>query len=464
MSAPQTASYRNHLRETLMLAGPLAFSLISQKVINVTDVILLGSLGPHELASGGLATTFFFTIMTLMHGMLSPLTVLVAQALGEKTHKNIPDIYGSTLLVAAILAIPFFLIMSNLEPLLLLCGTQTTFAHDAGLSASVLRWAVPGAMFGLGIMRAILPPIGAARLLMRVALIIMFFNLMFNCLFIYGFWLFPPMGFIGSALATTTTISLIAASLLVIVYTRRHFTGYLRGGTVKPQIVRQIFAIGIPVSAMLGVEALVFLVASLCISSLDPSSLAAHQIVFSIVDTLFTLPLALSSAANVRVSFWAGAGRHSDIAKAAGVATGFGILTMCACASMLYLAPQPLLSLYIHTTDQALIQSEGKIIVLLAIAGVFQIGDGVVSIASGCLRGLKDVHIPLLLATCGYWGVAFPTGYWLAKHQHLGAMGIWLGLTAGVSLLAIALLVRFFLLVCRRTLTQDSTSYTAKVT
>ncbi|OEF91354.1 MATE family efflux transporter [Vibrio anguillarum] len=437
-------SYRSHFRETLLLASPITFSLISQKVINVTDVIMLGSVGPHALASGGLATTFFFTIMTLMHGMLSPLTVLVSRAVGEKLHKNIPDIYGSTLLIAGILAIPFFLVMSNLEPLLLLCGTQAAIAHDAGLSASVLRWAVPGAMFGLGIMRAILPAIGGAHLLMRVALIIMFFNILFNYIFINGFWLFPAQGFIGSALATTATINLIAVSLLVIIYTRPHFTSYLRGGVVKTEVVREIFAMGIPVSAILGVEAMVFLVAGLCISAIDPESLAAHQIVFSIVDTLFMLPLALSTVANVRVSFWAGAGRNSEVTKAASTAICFGILTMGICASLLYFSPLPILKLYMHTAQQSLQNSEGKVITLLAIASAFQIGDGVVSIASGCLRGLKDVRIPLVLATCGYWGVAFPTGYWLAKHQHLGAIGIWLGLTLGVSLLAIALLVRFY--------------------
>ena len=65
------------------------------------------------------------------------------------------------------------------------------------------------------------------------------------------------------------------------------------------------------------------------------------------------------------------------------------------------------------------------------------------TVGSSCLRGLKDTRIPMLAATFGYWGIVFPTGYWLAFHAGLGARGLWWGLAAGLASVAALMAWRF---------------------
>ena len=60
-------------------------------------------------------------------------------------------------------------------------------------------------------------------------------------------------------------------------------------------------------------------------------------------------------------------------------------------------------------------------------AAVFQIVDGMQTVGSGCLRGLKDTRIPMLAAAFGYWGIGFPTGYLLAFHSESGHAGALVG-------------------------------------
>jgi MATE family multidrug resistance protein len=49
----------------------------------------------------------------------------------------------------------------------------------------------------------------------------------------------------------------------------------------------------------------------------------------------------------------------------------------------------------------------------------------------------------MLMTIVAYWGIGMPVGYWLAFHAHLGARGMWMGLTAGLTAAAALLFTRF---------------------
>ena len=81
--------------------------------------------------------------------------------------------------------------------------------------------------------------------------------------------------------------------------------------------------------------------------------------------------------------------------------------------------------------------------VLLLIAAVFQISDGIQVVVLGALRGLQDVKIPTVLIFIAYWVVGFPVSYYLGLHTEYKSSGIWLGLLAGLTVSSILLYIRF---------------------
>ncbi|MEK6551985.1 MAG: MATE family efflux transporter, partial [Bacteroidota bacterium] len=81
--------------------------------------------------------------------------------------------------------------------------------------------------------------------------------------------------------------------------------------------------------------------------------------------------------------------------------------------------------------------------VLLIVAGLFQLFDGLQATGIGILRGLTDVKIPLLISILSYWVVAIPISYLLGFVFNFGAAGIWVGLLLGLALLGITMLFRF---------------------
>jgi len=83
---------------------------------------------------------------------------------------------------------------------------------------------------------------------------------------------------------------------------------------------------------------------------------------------------------------------------------------------------------------------------LLILAGLFQISDAIQAIGVGLLRGLYDVKIPTLFVSIAYWVIGLPFGYYLAFYRSWDVQGIWVGLIVGLTISAMLMTTRFFLI------------------
>ena len=81
------------------------------------------------------------------------------------------------------------------------------------------------------------------------------------------------------------------------------------------------------------------------------------------------------------------------------------------------------------TEDSAVIAAT---IPLLFVAAIFQFFDGLQITATGALRGAGNTHAGLVVQIVGYWIIGLPIGYLFGFHLHYGAVGLWLGLCAGL--------------------------------
>ena len=81
-------------------------------------------------------------------------------------------------------------------------------------------------------------------------------------------------------------------------------------------------------------------------------------------------------------------------------------------------------------------------VVLIPLAGLFQVFDGMQVVCGGVLRGLGDTHSPLIANILGFWLIGLPLGLWLGMRLDLGPVGLWWGLVAGLAVVGLGLLVR----------------------
>lgn len=186
--------------------------------------------------------------------------------------------------------------------------------------------------------------------------------------------------------------------------------------------------------------------AGILIGLLGAASLGAHQLVLNCASITFMVPLGLGQAATVRVAYELGAGRASAARRAGFVALALGIGFMSATAAVLWVGPQAIIAAYIDVADPANRETVRIALHLMAIAALFQVFDGMQTIAAGALRGYKDTMIPMLLAIFGYWGPGFVGGCALAFPLGYGAVGLWWGLALGLAVVAALLTLRLYLL------------------
>ena len=436
-------SVASHVRQTLWITAPIALALLSEIGMGLITTLMLGGIDDHALAAGAFATNLFITALLILQGALSGVGVLAADRLGAGRPEDVPGLYWSGVSMAACLAIPLFAFLSLCGPLLLAAGQPSRLVGEVGLYLHVLRWAVPAGVVGIGMMRQVLPALGLQRVLLWVMPFGVVLHAGCNQVFIHGGLGLPAMGLAGSALATVVSLSSVATAMLCVLHSPR------LGRPVRPALpslahLRRLAAIGFPATGMVAVEAGLFLAACMLAGALGPMVLAAHMIALNVASVSFMVPLAFSQTANVRVATARGAGNPAAARRAGLCAIALAAAFMAASALMLRMGAGAIVGLYLGPVTAANTATVALAVRLLGVAAVFQLADGTQVAAAGALRGLQDVRVPMLLAAAGYWGVGFTASWLLAFRTGLGATGIWWGLCAGLSVVAAALVTRFY--------------------
>jgi MATE family multidrug resistance protein len=125
------------------------------------------------------------------------------------------------------------------------------------------------------------------------------------------------------------------------------------------------------------------------------------------------------------------------------------------CVSALFMLTIPHVLAHIYTNDDAVLAIA---VVLLPIAGLFQVFDGLQVVGAGVLRGAGDTRVPMVMSLAGFWLVGMPISVYLGLFTPLAAAGLWWGFVAGLGTVALFLVVRIrlrFAGVLRRIVVDD---------
>jgi MATE family multidrug resistance protein len=170
---------------------------------------------------------------------------------------------------------------------------------------------------------------------------------------------------------------------------------------------------------------------------LGVDQVAAHQVAINLASLTFMVPLGVSGAAAVIVGHAVGRGDAAGVRRSTWAALVVGAGFMALTAVLLIAAPGALARLY--TSDSGVV---ALAVLLLPIAGVFQVFDGLQVVAIGLLRGLGDTQVPVIVNVIGFWCIGIPVSLWLGFGLGYGAVGLWWGLVAGLVMVAAFLILR----------------------
>jgi len=436
---------RAELSATLKLALPMALTQLGQIAMLTTDVVLLGRLGADVLAAAALGMNIFFVFFIFGLGLVTATAPLAAQAHGAGDARGVRRVTRMGLWAGLIVGVPASAILAFAEPILVAVGQEVKLAALAGEYVSTLLWCmVPG--IWLIVLRNFVSSLGHPRSAMWVMLAGIPLNALFVYVFVFGHFGMPKLGIAGAGLATALVQLAMFLTQLAIALWAKPFREYrilARVWRADWPRLREVFALGVPISISLLLEMGVFVAAVVIMGWLGTVPLAAHQIAIQIASITFMIPFGIAQAATVRVGHAVGRGDRAGVRRAGWMAVALGVGFMAAMAVLLFAARYDLPVLFLDPAAPNGAEVVALAATLLIYAALFQIFDGAQAIAMGSLRGLSDARIPMLIAAFSYWAVGFTLAYALGIGAGLGAVGIWIGLATGLALAAILLSRRF---------------------
>jgi MATE family multidrug resistance protein len=432
------------LRETSRLAVPMALTQIGQIAMMTTDLAFIGRLGNAAVAAAALAGTVYWISFTIGMGLVSAVAPLAAQAFGARNPRRVRRALRTGLWAALLISLPIMPFSFYGEHILLTLGQTSTEAHLAQQYLFGLVWGVAPALWFLAV-RGFMGAVNRPEPALWITLAAIPANALLGYLLIYGEWGFPRLELFGAGLATSLVnfITLLAALWFAIRV--RPFRKYRALGNIwrfDGPLMRQLVAIGAPISLSFMLEYGLFSTASLLMGLISTLALAAHQVALQVTAILFMVPFGISQAATVRVGHAVGRNDRDGVKRAGLVALLLGV-TLTALFTLMVIAGRFAIGRFFLGTSDGADAAVALSANLLLIGATFFIGDGVQSIALGSLRGMNDTRVPLLFAVSGYWLIGFPTACALAFWAGLGAVGVWIGLSCGTAVYATLLVLRF---------------------
>jgi MATE family multidrug resistance protein len=181
----------------------------------------------------------------------------------------------------------------------------------------------------------------------------------------------------------------------------------------------------------------VFGTVGLLMGRLGTEAVAAHQIALNLASLTFMVPLGVAGAATVLVGQAIGRDEQAEARRAAGAALLVGLAFMSLAAAAFLLVPRVFASAY--SNDPAVLALAS---ILIPIAGVFQVFDGLHVVSAGVLRGVADTRYPMAVGLIGFWLLGLPISLALGFWAGLGPPGLWWGLAAGLAIAAMLLVAR----------------------
>jgi MATE family multidrug resistance protein len=449
IAPPRASPARSHLAvefaDTLKLAAPMALTQLGQIVMMTTDLALIGRLGEEAVAAAALANTVYFVSFTVGMGVVSAVAPLAAQAFGARDLHRMRRALRVGLWAALLISLPMMTFPLYGERILLMLGQAEAPANLAQKYLLGLVWGATPALWLMAI-RGFMGALNRPEPVLWITLAAIPANALLVYLMIHGLSALPPLGLFGAGIATTIVNFAMFLAGIWIATSRRPFSKYHVLGHIWRTdwtMMRQLIAIGAPISIAFMLEYGLFSSAALLTGLIGTAALAAHQIALQVTAILFMVPYGIGMAATVRVGHAVGRNDPTGVKRAGFVALLLG-LVLGACLTLMVIAGRfAIARLFLgHAAGSAGATVELAATLLLVAATLF-VADGVQTIIAGSLRGMKDTRIPLLFAAIGYWLIGFPAAWGLAFQAQLGAIGVWIGLSVGTLVYALLLALRF---------------------
>jgi MATE family multidrug resistance protein len=430
----------DHLRSNFLLAYPIMLSMLGQVMTGVADTVMIGWTGSTPLAAAAFANTFFSIPLFFCVGISYAITPLVAKAAGEGNFKDVNNVLKHGLLINICAGLLVTALIFSIRPFMYYMGQPEEVVTLALPYLDIIAPAIiPTMLFQT--FRQFSEGLQHTRVAMVIVIGSNLLNIVLNYILIFGLFGFSELGLNGAGWATLVSRIVMGLSMAWYVWSGINFRKYRSGfslGNYSRDLLSRMLNIGIPAGSQFIFEAGAFGFSSIMMGWIGTVQLAAHHIALNLATISYMTTSGLGAAATIKVGHYLGLKDIFNLRRSAFLMLWMAGVIMLLWAAGFLAGRFFLPSLYNDEPEVLRVAAS-----LMIIAAFFQLSDGIQVVCAGALRGIQDVKIPSLLIFCAYWVLSLPMGWLLAFKLNMGAEGIWIGLLSGLTLTAIAMVLRF---------------------
>lgn len=440
MTKLKLKNYTSEFTKNLKLATPIMMGSLGHLLVGLIDDIMVGQLGPVELAATSLGNSLVFIALSIGIGFSFAITPLIAESDGEGNVEKGRGIFQHGLILSTILGIVMVVMLFLLKPILYHLDQPEEVVVLAIPYYEIVALSMLPLMIFQGF-KQFADGLSETKYSMYATIITNIVNVVLNFALIYGFWIFPKLGLVGAALGTLISRIVMVVFLYMVLKKKKKFAPYmnrLKFGELKSSIFLKITKLGLPTALQMLFEVGLFTASVLLAGTLGAYPQAANQIAIKMASTTFMIAVGIGAAATIRVGNQKGLGNYLELRRIA-FSNFLLILIIMSIFSVGFILLKDILP-WMFTDNLEVIGIASS---LLVIAGIFQLSDGLQAVILGALRGLQDVNVPSILTFIAYWIIGFPVCIYFGNIADLGTFGIWIGLLTALTSSAIMLFLRF---------------------
>ena len=428
---------RADLVRMLRLALPIVTVQVGIMMMGVVDTLMVGRLSATDLAAVGLGNIYFFQIAVFGIGLLMALDPIVSQGVAAGDHEAAArGIQRALLLTLFLTVVTSLLFIPGGWVFAVLRQPADVVPVAGGYALGSILGMLP--FYGFIVLRQSLQAMGRVAPIVWTITGANLLNAFLNWVLIYGNLGVPQLGAVGSAWGSSLARWCMAAALLALSWRwMRTYLGRFRRGALDAAALKRMVRLGVPIGLQHQMEFGAFAIIGVMMGWLGTEAMAGHQVALNLAALTFMVPFGVAAASAVRVGHAVGRGDMGATRRAAGTGLLVAGTFMLVTAVAFLVFPGFWAGLYSH--DPAVLAVAAA---LIPIAGIFQVADGLQTVAAGVLRGAGDTFFAFFFNAVGFWAVGVPVSIYLTFSLDWGPRGLWWGLAVGLAAVAVLLLDR----------------------
>jgi len=402
------------------IAVPMMGGMMSQNILNLVDIGMVGRLGDTALAASGIGAFVNYMAIAFIIGLAAGVQALAARRLGQERFSETAVPLNGGLILSLLIGVPACFVCWIATPWVFNLLTDDPQVATQGvpyLQARLLSMVAVGMNFSF---RGYWSAIHMAGIYLRTTVIMHTINIFLNWVLIFGNLGAPALGVQGAGVATT--VSLYVGTVIYIVFAMRYAgdKGFLHQRPSRSMLWQQ-FRLSLPSSLQqlsfgIGMVTLIWIV-----SQIGTAELAAVNVLTTFHITAILPALGLAMASTTLVGNALGR-RNPDDAMLWGWNGAALALVYGLCLSVL------LVSLAVPVLGVFLVIPETRELAHLPmVIWAATIGfDAIGMVLMNALIGAGDTRRSMWISVSWQWGFFLPLAWVVGPVLGYGLLGVWI--------------------------------------